>query len=131
MVVFGAFWSFATLSIHSLVDAGPASPAVFGFWAVLGLMVAAGQDPQHQSGRNAEDVLFEKRKNSGTDASANIGYLSSKSLTGIFVCLAASLLFTLASLYSIGSNLALGLVSALAAGLVLAKAVISSMSRSL
>jgi putative inorganic carbon (HCO3(-)) transporter len=130
MIVFGAFWSFAALSIQNLVDAGPSSPAVFGFWAVLGLMVAAGQEAQHQPGRGAKDELFEKQKISGINASAKLGFLSSTYLPGIFVWLGASFVLTLASLYSVGYNLILGLITALAAGLVLAKAVISSMSRS-
>lgn len=68
MIVFAAFWSFAALSIHNLVDAGPASPAVFGFWAVLGLMIAAGQGTQHHPGRGAKEQLIKKLKNSNGDS---------------------------------------------------------------
>ena len=60
VIVFAAYWSFAALSIHNLVDAGPASPAVFGFWAVLGLMFAAGKGSQQQSGRDEKEEYINK-----------------------------------------------------------------------
>jgi hypothetical protein len=99
-LVFGTLWSFASLAIHSLVDSGPSTPGAIALWAMLGLMVAAGQ----------REGVFSR------DATGCQRFL------GVGEWLLMCCVLIVASVAAIGTELLLGLLAAIAAGVALARA---------
>lgn len=121
-IVLGGLWSFANYIIHSLVDSGPSTPGAIGLWAMLGLMVAAGQQNEILSMDAVEDAVGGAvHKGLRKIPSPNTEH-STTTIMGATEWLGLSLFLTLASLALIGSHTLLDVAVAVGAGLALAKA---------
>lgn len=119
-MVMAGLWSFSAFSIHSIVDAGPSSPAAIGLWAALGLIVAAGQPPGAQQNARAGKEDGHSLQLRKTEYKSQVSLLGE--LFGPVEWLGVSLLLTLVSLAIIGDHLMLAVGTAVGAGLALASA---------